>query len=66
MLNIQALIHELTRIRDEVDQISGRSNVSHVVAAYDICTGLIEQLHGILEAAQMEEPDEEKKEGNEP
>ena len=64
MLNIQALIQELTRIRDEVDQISGRANVQHVVVAYDVCTGLIEQLQGILEAAQKE-ADSEEKEGTE-
>ena len=59
MLNIQALIREITRIRNEVDQISGRANVPHVVVAYDICSGLIEQLQHILEAAQEEEEKEE-------
>lgn len=54
MLNIQALIQELIRIRNEVDQISGRANVPHVVVAYDVCTGLIEQLQGIFEVAQKE------------
>ena len=58
MLNIQALIQEITRIRNEVDQISGRANVPHVVVAYDVCSGLIEQLQGILEAAQEEEKEE--------
>ena len=58
MLNIQALIQEITRIRNEVDQISGRTNVPHVVVAYDVCSGLIEQLQGILEAAQEEEKEE--------
>ena len=58
MLNIQALIQEITRIRNEVDQISGRANVPHVVVAYDVCSGLIEQLQHILEAAQEEEKEE--------
>ena len=52
MLNIQALIQEITRIRNEVDQISGRANIPHVVVAYDVCSGLIEQLQGIMEDAQ--------------
>ena len=64
MLDLNALMSELIKIRDAIDQVEakGHANRSLLVFAYNNCNELLKQLGKILEEAQKKAEEESKKE----
>jgi hypothetical protein len=54
MLNLNALMNEIVKIRDAIDQVEvkGNNNRSLIVYAYNNCNELLRQLGVVLEEIQ--------------
>ncbi len=68
MLNVEALIYELTRIRDMIDHIEvrGAENAKYLVQAFDNCENLIGQLNGIMNEVRKKQSEQDDESGERP
>ena len=68
MLNVEALMFELTRIRDMIDhlEVRGADNAKCLAQAFDNCNNLIGQLNGIMEEARKRQSEQDDESGERP
>ena len=68
MLNVEALIFELTRIRNMIDhlEVRGSENAKCLAQAYDNCNNLIDQLNGIMDEVRKKQSEQDDESSERP
>ena len=68
MLNVEALIFELTRICNMINhlEVRGAENAKCLAQIFDNCNNLIGQLNGIMDEVRKKQPEQDNESGEMP